>query len=93
MIHSDKDTYTHTASHTSNHDKLQRECGMFPIEVYLERRRGTLRKYLEENRKELLEEAMKMTPPARNPNKVLWWRQTYLTKEEMTEKNNFWFKT
>ena len=76
-----------------NHDKLQRECGLFPIEVYLERRRGTLRKYLEENRKELLEEAMKMTPPARNPNKVLWWRQTYLTKEEMTEKNNFWFKT
>ena len=55
-----------------NHDKLQRECGLFPIEVYLERRRGTLRKYLEENRKELLEEAMKMTPAARNPNKVLW---------------------
>ena len=56
------------------------------------RRRGTLRKYLEENRKELMEETSKTTTPARNPNKTLWWIQKFISKEEMTEKTNFWKK-
>lgn len=73
------------------HDRLERQCGLFPIEVYLERRRGTLCTYLEENRKGMLEKAMEMMPPSRNPNKVLWWRQTYLTKEETTKKTHSWF--
>jgi hypothetical protein len=74
-----------------DHDSLERECGLFPIEIYLERRRGTLRAYLEDHRKEVLEKAMELTPPARNSNKVLWWRQKYLTREEMSEKTNLWF--
>jgi hypothetical protein len=73
-----------------DHNSLERECGLFPIEIYLERKRGTLRAYLEDNRKEVLEKAMELTPPAKNPNKVLWWRQKYLTREEMSEKTNLW---
>ena len=75
-----------------NDQALQWKCGLFPIETYIERRRGTLRKYLEENRKEFLEEVEKIKAPARNANKILWWKQKYITKEEMTEKTNFWKK-
>ena len=38
-----------------NHGELERKCGLFSIETYIKRRRGTLRKYLEEFRSELLE--------------------------------------
>ena len=74
------------------HASLQWECGLFGIETYIQRRRGTLRKYLEDNRKDLLEEAKRTKTPARNANKILWWNQKYITKEEMTEKTNFWKK-
>ena len=74
------------------HKDLQWKCGLFDIETYVERRRGTLRKYLEDNRKELMNEAARTSTPARNPNKILWWKQTYISKEEMTQKTNFWKK-
>lgn len=74
------------------HVDLQWQYGLFSIETYIERRRGTLRKYLEENRKNLLDEAFQTRTPVRNPNKILWWNQKYITKEEMTEKTNFWKK-
>ena len=64
---------------------------MFPIETYVARRRGTLRKYLEENRAKMLEEAMAMTAPSKNVNKILWWKQEWISKEKMTEMTNFWF--
>ena len=51
-----------------------------------------MRKYLEENRPELLEEALKIRTPSRNANKILWWNQKDMTKDEMTEKTNFWKK-
>ena len=74
------------------HTDLQWKCGLFNIETYVERRRGTLRKYLTDNRGELLEEAMQTRKPARNANKILWWEQKFITKEEMTTKTNFWKK-
>ena len=40
-------TWTHP-----DHKDLEKRCGLFSIETYVERRRGTLRKYLEENRSE-----------------------------------------
>ena len=55
-----------------NHESLEKKCGLFPIETYIKRRRGTLRKYLEENRKELLEEALDSKPPSKNSSKILW---------------------
>jgi len=75
-----------------NHGELERKCGLFLIETYIKRRRETLRKYLEEFRSELLEEAEQTRPPARNNNKVLWWKQPFITKDEMAELKKFWFK-
>ena len=39
-----------------------------------------------------MEEAAQTNTPARNPNKILWWNQKCISKEEMTEKTNFWKK-
>ena len=74
------------------HEDLQWKCGLFSIETYIERRRGTLHKYLDEYRVTLMKEAAKTRKPAKNANKILWWRQKYITKEEMTAKTNFWKK-
>ena len=73
-----------------NHERLLKKCGLFPIETYIERRRGTLWKYLREHRKELMEEAEGVKGHCKNVMKVLWWKQKYLEKIEM--KTNFWFK-
>ena len=75
-----------------DHESLQWKCGLFDIETYIKRRRGTLRKYLKEYRPELLEEAAKTKPASKNVNKILWWNQNYITKDEMTKKTNFWKK-
>ena len=72
-----------------NHESLEKKCGLFLIETYIKRRRGTLRKYLEENRKELLEEALDSKPPSKNSSKILWWNQSFMSKEELKEMKNF----
>ena len=69
---------------------LEQKCQLFPIETYIKRRRGTLWKYLLEYRKGLVEETAAATTPAKNPNKILWWRQPYIKKKEMAELKNFW---
>ena len=74
-----------------NHEVLEKKCGLFPIETYIKRRRGTLRKYLEENRKELLEEAIDSIPPSKNSCKILWWNQPFLSKDELKETKFFCF--
>ena len=68
-----------------NHLELEKKCGLFSIETYIKRRRGTLRKYLEEHKKDLLVEACFCTPPSTNPNKILWWHQDFYSKEEMRD--------
>ena len=76
-----------------NHEELMKKCKLFDIEVYIERRRGTLRKYLEENRKELLEKAQGIGRHCRNVNKIFWWNQKYVEKKEMDEmQKNMWLK-
>ena len=75
-----------------DHGYLLEKCQLFPIDTYIERRRGTLRKYLEENRKELFENAKQTKLSARNPHKVLWWKQRWIEKSEMNELKNFWKK-
>jgi len=64
---------------------------LFPIRTYIERRQGTLRKYLQKNQAELLAEATTMTAPSKSVNKVLWWQQPYITKEEMQDLKKFWY--
>ena len=59
-----------------NHEELLKICKLYPIERYIERRRGTLRRYFEEHRRDLLNSVQKVTPPSQQSNKVLWWNQS-----------------
>ena len=72
------------------HDPLFRKCGLFPMETYLERRRGTLRKYLETYRESLLRRAENCNKHCFHVGKVLWWDQPYLFKEDM-DHSDFWY--
>ena len=65
-----------------DHRELLEKCGLLPIEVYIARRRGTVRKYFETYKKDLLDEVERLGPPARDPHKVLWWRQEWISREE-----------
>ena len=75
-----------------NHDELLKECGLFPIEEYIKRRRGTLMKFLEDYRGDLLAEAKTCGRHCRDVNKILWWQQDYRTKTEIANMKYFWFK-
>ena len=66
------------------HADLQWKCGLFSIKAYVQRRRGTLQKHLEENRENLMKETDKTKTPDCNPNTFLWWNQKYITKEGKT---------
>lgn len=68
-----------------DHAHLLRRCGLWPLRVYVERRRGTLRKYLEDHKSELLDEVGDLSAPARDPHRVLWWRQPWITRERMAD--------
>ena len=58
-----------TKNQYPDQQKLLKKCGLFPIDVYIQRRRGTLREYLEENRKQLLRTAEKVKPHNNNVKK------------------------
>ena len=73
-----------------NHEELHKRAKILPIEKYVERRRGTLRKYLSEHRPELLEEARKTEHHCHDPNKILWWDQKYLEKKELNVFRSSW---
>ena len=74
-----------------NHQELYKEAGLLPIEKYIERRRGTLRRYLETNRKDLLTKATQCKPHKHHPRKVLWWKQTWVGKQALKVFSNMWF--
>ena len=64
-----------------NHQELLRECGLFPIEIYyIERRRGTIRRYLEECRSDLLTQAYACKRHYRDAHKLFWWEQEYIIR-------------
>ena len=58
----------------------------------MERRQGTLWKYSKEYRKDLVEEMEQTKVPSRNVNKVLWWKQPYITKDEIKKMKKIWYK-
>ena len=64
---------------------------LLPINTYVERRRGTLRKYLELNRKDLLTKALNTKKHCYDVNKILWWDQKWIEKGDMKNINNDWF--
>ena len=53
-----------------NHEELERKCGLFSIRNCIQRRRETLRKYMKTCREDLMQEAMEITRPSRNVNKI-----------------------
>merc|ERR1711986_52946 len=73
-----------------DHHKLFMKCNLFPMEVYLERRRGTLWEYLNKNKKELVDRMQNLGNKNRGNKKSLWWDQKFLSKKDM-EKTNLWF--
>ena len=75
------------------HKELMDECKLFDMDTYIKRRRGTLRKYLEEHRSDLLREAGATQGHSREAHKVLWWNQDWITKDEMAKMNNSLFST
>ena len=54
-----------------NHEELHKRAKILHVEKCIERRRGTLWKYLQENRPELLEESKQTEHHCYNPNKIL----------------------
>ena len=74
-----------------NHKELLKKAKLLPIETYVERRRGTLRKYLELNRKDLLRKAIETKKHCYDVNKILWWNQKWIEKSEMKAISNNWF--
>ena len=75
-----------------SHNVLELKYKLFPVETYIKRQRGTMWKYFKEFRRGLLEEAKRTKATPRSLNKVLWWKQPYITKKEMQELQNFWYK-
>ena len=76
-----------------NHDELTKEkCKLLPIEMYIKRRRGTLRRYLYENRKDLMEEAEKVKVRNRGGKHILWWEQDFIEKKEFYQMEKNWFQ-
>ena len=63
-----------------NHDELYERAKLLTVERYIERRRGTLRLYFENNRPQLLKEAEGTINHCYDSNKVLWWNQTWTEK-------------
>ena len=74
-----------------DHEELLRKCRLFPIETYIERRRGTLRMYMEDYRAELLMEVDRGRGHCRDPHKIYWWNQRWIQKEEMANLSKLWF--
>ena len=66
--------------HYPDHGLMMRECGLKPISHYIRKRRGTLRRYFEEYRADMLKETGKIGAPARDAHKVLWWKQPWIVK-------------
>ena len=64
-----------------DHNELLSKCGLQLIGVYVERRRGTLRLYLQECKVDLIREVQELHPPARDSHRVLWWNQEWREKE------------
>ncbi len=69
-----------------NHEILLKECGLCHIETYIEKRRGTLRMYLEREKGDLLTLVGNTTAPAQGANKVLWWRQEWTLPDHAVDR-------
>ena len=76
-----------------DHKDLLKKCGLLPIEEYIKRRRGTLVKFMEMYRGDLLRRAKICGRHCKDVNKILWWDQEFSTKSDMANLKYFWFKS
>ena len=58
-----------------NSEELSRKCGLWDIDIYIQRRRGTLNRYFDVYRKDLLNETKRCPKHPRDANKLMWWDQ------------------
>ena len=72
------------------HGPLFEKCRLLPIGTYIARRRSTLRGYLEMYKADLWREVQGISPPALDAQKILWWRQSFVSREEMAKLNRQW---
>ena len=68
-----------------NHELLAKQCRLFDIDTYIARRRGTLREYMDEFRKDLLDHATTTRRHNGDVNKLFWWDQKWIPKKEMQD--------
>jgi len=61
-----------------NHEELRILRKIQKIETYMQRRRGTLRRYLEGNRKDFFDVIQRVKAPSKQSNKILWWKQPWI---------------
>ena len=66
-----------------DHDKLLKQCGLVGIETYIQRRRGTLYKYLEDHKPDLLVAAKETRRHCKDVHKIMWWTQKWIKRSEM----------
>ena len=74
-----------------DHTTLLKQCGLLEIEIYIQRRRGTLRKYLEKNKPDLLAEAKDSKRHCKDVHKIMWWNQKWIKKSELIQISKRWF--
>ena len=65
-----------------DHEKLREKCKVQEMRTYIERRRKTLRTFLEKERPKLWEEMQNTRAPARDVKKILWWEQPVPVENE-----------
>ena len=54
-----------------DHEELERKYRLFSVSTYIQRRRGTPRKYMETYREDLLQKTMKIKRRSTDANKIL----------------------
>ena len=74
-----------------NHEKLLKKCKLFPMDIYLERRRGTLRDYFNKYRSELLNEMQQLPHHCYAANQKFWWEQSWINKKSMIKIQKQWY--
>ena len=74
-----------------DHEKLLKDCRLFPISTYIQRRRGTLREYFMKYREELLNETESTSRHCHAANKILWWNQSWIQKSDLNNLARLWF--
>ena len=73
-----------------DHEIFLKMCKLFPMDVYLEQRRGMLRDYLNKYCKDLFAELQLLSHHCNATNKKFWWEQPWMTKSSLRDLQKIW---